>query len=168
MKSFGTRLTPMDFFNSKRRDGEPDHIGGDRREDRRYPIELELKYKLIRRKRVLETGVGKTLNLSSGGIYFEAEHKLPVGLNVELLITWPVLLHSVAPMRLLVSGRIVRAEGRRVALRSVQHEFRTQGSPSLTNEPDHRPGNGRGGVPNQTPPALFNAAPVRGVFGKMR
>ena len=74
-----------------------DQIGGDRREDRRYAIELGLKYKLIRRRRVLETGKGFTVDLSSGGILFEAERPLPLGLNVELLIDWPVLLHNTAP-----------------------------------------------------------------------
>jgi hypothetical protein len=102
-------------------------IAGDRRADRRYPIELTLKYKLIRRKRILETGVGRTLDLSSGGIHFETDHPLPVGLNVELSIEWPVLLHNVAPMRLQASGRIVRAAGNRSAIETVQHEFRTQG-----------------------------------------
>jgi hypothetical protein len=107
---------------------KPDRIAGDRREDRRYPMALELKYKLIRRRRVLEVGRGFTVDLSSGGILFEAEHPLPVGLNVELLIDWPVLLHNVAPMRLLVTGKIVRGTGPRVAIQTVQHEFRTQGA----------------------------------------
>jgi hypothetical protein len=77
---------------------------------------------------VLESGRGYTVDLSSGGILFEAEHTLPVGLNVELLIDWPVLLHNVAPMRLQVTGRIVRTVGNRIAIESAQHEFRTQGS----------------------------------------
>ena len=39
---------------------------------------------------------------------------------------WPVLLHDVAPLQLVVIGRVVRAAGRRAAIRMVQHEFRTQ------------------------------------------
>src|SRR3954471_23764732 len=89
-----------------------DTIAGDRREDRRYGIHLEVKWKLIRRRRVLDTGTGKTLDLSSGGLLFEPGRHLPAGLNVELSIAWPVMLHDVAPLQLVVSGRIVRVNAR--------------------------------------------------------
>jgi PilZ domain len=102
-------------------------IAGDRRRDRRYELQLDVKWKLIRRRRVLDTGTGQTIDVSSGGILFDAGRHLPEGLNVELSITWPVLLHNVAPMQLLASGRIVRASGRRIAMQTLQHEFRTAG-----------------------------------------
>src|SRR4051812_4237090 len=86
-------------------------INGDRRYDRRYGIALELKWKLVRRRKVLDTGTGSTLDLSSGGILFDAGRQLPVGLNVELSIAWPALLHNTAPMQLVVAGRIVRTNG---------------------------------------------------------
>jgi len=53
-----------------------------------------------------------------------------MGLNVELAIAWPVLLHNVAPMQLVVEGRIVRSESGRIAIRMIQHEFRTVGMPA--------------------------------------
>src|SRR5689334_4056477 len=111
---------------SRNIDGEQ-LIAGDRRQDRRYALHLECRWKLIRRRRVLETGVGTTIDMSSGGMLFDAGRHLPEGLNVELSISWPVLLHSVAPLQLVVSGRIVRARGRMIAIRTVQHEFRTIG-----------------------------------------
>ena len=109
---------------------EPDKISGDRRRDKRYEIDLEVKWKLIRRRKVLDTGTGRTMDISSGGLLLEAERPLPVGLNLELSITWPVMLHNVAPLQLVVSGRIVRARGKQVAVRMVQHEFRTLGVPA--------------------------------------
>ena len=109
---------------------ETDKISGDRRRDKRYDIALEARWKLIRRRRVLDTGTGRTVDLSSSGILLEAERPLPVGLNLELSITWPVMLHNVAPLQLVVTGRIVRAKGRQVAIRMVQHEFRTIGIPT--------------------------------------
>lgn len=102
-------------------------INGDRRRDRRYGIHLDLRWKLIRRRRVLDSGVGHTIDLSSGGILFNPGRQLPIGLNVELAIAWPVLLRNVAPMQLIVSGRIVRCSQNRTALVMVQHEFRTSG-----------------------------------------
>ena len=109
---------------------QDDEIGGNRRQDRRYQLHLELKWKLIRRRRVLDTGTGRTVDVSSGGILFDAGRHLPEGLNVELSIAWPVRLHNVAPMQLVAAGKIVRGDGRRVAIRTVQHEFRTVGIPS--------------------------------------
>jgi hypothetical protein len=107
-----------------------DAIAGDRRSDRRYNLELELRWKLIRRRRVLDSGVGRTIDLSSGGILFESGRHMPPGLNVELSITWPVRLHDMAPMQLFVYGRIVRAQKGSAAIRMVQHEFRTAGIPA--------------------------------------
>jgi hypothetical protein len=104
-------------------------IAGERRSDRRYSLLLDLRWKLIRRRKVLEAGTGRTMDLSSGGILFDAGRHLPAGLNVELSISWPALLHSVAPMQLAVSGRIVRAEGTHISVRIMHHEFRTSGSP---------------------------------------
>jgi hypothetical protein len=106
---------------------EGDAIAGDRRQDRRYELQLDVKWKLIRRRRVLDTGTGQTIDMSSGGILFDAGRHLPEGLNVELSITWPVLLHNVAPMQLMASGRIVRASGRKIAIQTTAHEFRTAG-----------------------------------------
>ena len=106
---------------------EIEGIADDRRGDRRYEIHLALRWKLIRRRRVLDTGVGHTLDLSSGGILFDPGRQFPVGLKVELSIAWPVLLHNVAPLQLIVSGRLVRCAGTRSAIQMVQHEFRTMG-----------------------------------------
>jgi len=103
-------------------------LNGERRQDRRYEIGLELRWKLIRRRRVIDSGVGKTVDLSSGGIMFETGRDLPAGLNVELSIQWPVRLHNVAPLQLIVSGRIVRSGSGWAAIRTVQHEFRTMAS----------------------------------------
>ncbi|MGB9457255.1 MAG: PilZ domain-containing protein [Bryobacteraceae bacterium] len=104
-----------------------DTIAGDRRRDKRYELELDLRWKLIRRRRLLEGGEGRTVDVSSGGILFDAGRPLPPGLNVELLINWPVMLHNVAPLQLMVYGKIIRSTGRRTAIRMVQHEFRTAG-----------------------------------------
>jgi hypothetical protein len=109
---------------------ESDAIGGERRQDRRYNLQLELKWKLIRRRRLLDRGAGRTIDVSSGGIRFDAGRQLPEGLNVELSISWPVLLHNVAPMQLVATGKIVRCDGRQVAIQTMHYEFRTAGAPS--------------------------------------
>ncbi len=100
-------------------------INGERRGDWRYRLGLDLRWNVVRRGRVFESGIGRTVDLSSGGILFDAGRQLPAGAGVEISIEWPALLHDVAPMRLVVSGRIVRAEGSRAAVRVSRHEFRS-------------------------------------------
>jgi len=116
----------------ERQSNAMDQIAGDRRSDKRYEIQLELRWKLIRRKRVLETGIGRTIDLSSGGILFDAGRPLPAGLNVELSVSWPAMLHNTAPMQLVIAGRILRSDRQYVAVEMSQHEFRT-----LATGPDH-------------------------------
>jgi len=113
---------------------EADRIAGDRRRDRRYSLQLDVRWKLIRRKRVLDTGTGRTIDVSSGGLYLETERPLHPGLNVELSIAWPVMLHDVAPLQLVVFGKVLRVNGNRCAVRMNQHEFRTAAIPN-----DQRP-----------------------------
>ncbi|HEY1341276.1 MAG TPA: PilZ domain-containing protein [Bryobacteraceae bacterium] len=112
-----------------------DGINGDRRSDRRYELQLDLKWKLIRRRKVLDQGAGFTIDVSSSGIMFECGRSLPPGLNVELSIAWPVLLHNSAPLQLVVYGKIVRSESGRTALRMMQHEFRTAGGTAAARQP---------------------------------
>ena len=118
----------MERFEAMR----PDLIGGDRRADKRYEIHLDLRWKLVRRRRVLETGNGYTVDLSSGGILFEAGRQLPVGFHLEISISWPIMLHSVSPLQLVVKAKIVRSEDGRTAVRILQHEFRTAGQAAET------------------------------------
>ena len=132
---------------------EADAIAGDRRLDRRYPLQLELKWKLIRRRRVLDSGKGQTIDLSSGGILFDPGRHLPEGLNIELAISWPVLLRDVAPMQLVATGKIVRATARHTAIQTVQHEFRTIGIPN-----EHRNGPAHNG-------AIQASSAILAVFG---
>lgn len=132
MESFG--YNSMATTNWEEQIKQVEGIGGDRRTDRRYELRLDLRWKLIRRRRILETGTGETVDFSSGGVLFDSGRPMPVGLNVELAISWPVLLHNVAQLQLVVSGRIVRTQGSRAAIQMTQHEFRTVGTPA-----DRRP-----------------------------
>lgn len=100
----------------------------DRRTGRRYEVSLKLRWKVSRRKRLLEAGTGTTVDLSSRGVLFEPDRQMPTDGCVELAISWPVLLNNSLPMLLIVFGRIVRLSGGRVAIQILQHEFRTAGS----------------------------------------
>jgi hypothetical protein len=102
-------------------------IGGDRRADRRYAICLNVQWRLVHRRRVVDSGFGRTIDLSSHGILFEAGRRLAAGRFLELSIAWPALLHDTAPMKLVASGRVIRTDGTLVAIRMTRHEFFTGG-----------------------------------------
>ena len=88
----------------------------------RYPIRMNLRYSLFRRKRVLKTGRGTTINMSSSGILFEAEESLPSGYIVHLAIGWPGRIDD-AGLVLHLTARTVRGQANSTAAVIVRHEF---------------------------------------------
>jgi c-di-GMP-binding flagellar brake protein YcgR len=101
-------------------------LAAERRKKSRFPINRELRYKLLEGDTIIEFGTGTTLDMSSGGMAFVTEHQLLVGSFIELSISWPVLLEDSCPMRLIVFGRVVRSNGRQTACTVDKYEFRTQ------------------------------------------
>jgi hypothetical protein len=98
----------------------------DRRLTRRFPIGMAAQYKLLRYGRVVNTGEGRTLNLSSGGALIWCEGALPKGHSIELSLLWPVRLDGRVGMSLEVAGTTVRATGNTVAVAFSRHYFRTR------------------------------------------
>ncbi|MFB3828626.1 MAG: PilZ domain-containing protein [Bryobacteraceae bacterium] len=103
-------------------------IRGDRRKHRRYGLTLELRYKSLKGRRVIEMGYGTTCDLSVGGLAFFSDQALPQGAAVEIWMDWPVLLHDQHPLQLVVFGRVVRSTSAITAIRMTRHEFRTAGT----------------------------------------
>jgi hypothetical protein len=98
----------------------------DQRSHRRYAVTLDLEYKLVKRSRVVQLGSGRTLNISSGGVLFEATYALSPGGLLELMISWPVFLEGFCPLKLVMRGHVVRNDdGNQVAITVTYHEFRT-------------------------------------------
>jgi hypothetical protein len=100
----------------------------DRRRRQRFPIECELRYRLLDSRRHLPQQTGKTINMSSKGILFDAGCELPVGKRVELSIAWPAILNEKCRLKMVAVGRVVRAEQGKAAAQIQKHEFRTQGA----------------------------------------
>jgi hypothetical protein len=100
----------------------------ERRMKRRFHIEQEVRYKMLYGQRIAETGTGKTVNISSGGVWFSTENMLTSGMPVELSMNWPVLLNDSCPMKLMIYGCVVRSNEKGAAVAIERYEFRTQGS----------------------------------------
>ena len=115
----------IESYEDKTFNGNADR---ERRIKRRFQIDQEVKYKMLYGQRIAETGVGRTMNVSSGGVWFSTENMLTSGMPVELSMTWPVLLNDSCPMKLMIYGCVVRSNERGAAVAIERYEFRTQGS----------------------------------------
>jgi hypothetical protein len=100
----------------------------ERRIKRRFQIEQDVRYKMLYGQRIAETGSGKTINISSGGVWFTTENMLTSGMPIELSMNWPVLLNDSCPMKLMIYGCVVRSNEKGAAVAIERYEFRTQGS----------------------------------------
>jgi hypothetical protein len=103
----------------------------ERRRSSRFPIEREVRYKTLSQRSEVIQGSGKTLNISSSGVLFTADHELPVGTRLEVSISWPAQLNEKCLLNLVARGRVTRQEGGNLALQIQQYEFRTQSISSL-------------------------------------
>ena len=112
----------------------------ERRMKRRFQIEQEVRYKMLYGQRIAETGTGKTLNISSSGVWFTTENMLTTGMPVEVSMNWPVLLNDSCPMKLMIYGCVVRSNEKGAAVAIERYEFRTQGRTfqPIANPPEYR------------------------------
>jgi hypothetical protein len=105
----------------------------DRRHSDRFPIEREVRYRILSKRSAEEIGDGKTVNISSSGVLFTSEHTLLPGRRLEVAISWPAQLNNKCALKLVARGRIVRFEDGRAAMEIQQYEFRTLSSAAAAN-----------------------------------
>ena len=109
----------------------PDKVRADRRHSDRFPIEREVRYRVVSKRTGDQAGGGKTLNISSSGVLFSTDEMLVPGRKLELDISWPAQLDNKCPLKLVARGKVVRYEYGRVAIEILQYEFRTQSSSAV-------------------------------------
>jgi hypothetical protein len=97
----------------------------ERRSRQRFPLALAVEYKLLGSDERI--GSGWTCNISSTGVLFEAPDWEPFSGSIELMVNWPCALDNACALKLVMKGRVVRIEGRGIAIHTTQHEFRTAG-----------------------------------------
>lgn len=100
-------------------------VQADRRHSDRFPIERDVRYRIMNKRGGEEAGDGKTLNISSSGVLFSTGQMLLPGRRLEVSISWPAQLNNKCALKLVARGRIVRFEKGVAALEIQQYEFRT-------------------------------------------
>ena len=115
----------MSANGSARPSGEAERRGADR-----FPIEREVRYRVLSKRNTQEEGTGKTVNISSNGVLFTTDKILLPGKRLELSISWPAQLDNKCNLKLVARGRVARLEQGRAAVEIQQYEFRTAGKNS--------------------------------------
>src|SRR3954447_23088891 len=104
------------------------HIGAslERRRTSRFPVHEDVRYRVVQSKAPRVCGSGTTLNIGSNGILFTTEDRLPLGRLVELSVNWPARLDGTCALQFVATGRVVRSEANRAAVRIEKYEFKTR------------------------------------------
>ena len=121
-------MNPMQFASNS---SAGSNSNSDRRGSDRFPMDREVRFRVLTRKSGEEAGTGKTINMSSSGVLFVTDQMLLPGRRLEISISWPAQLNNACPLKLVAKGRIVRVEDGRTAVEIQQYEFRTQGKASV-------------------------------------
>jgi len=117
----------MDYSDKNGNNGSWGRLLRDRRLGMRFPIEMELKYRVG--AKATTWAPGRTINISSSGMLVRADSVAVKGSSVDLSLDWPRLLDNRIPLRLMVKGRVVRAGNGEVAVTFQRFEFRTARAP---------------------------------------
>jgi hypothetical protein len=110
----------------ERRVRMPEGMSSERRASARYSLSLDLRYTVSGHGGPIETGSGRTVDLSSSGLRFAAQKPLQAGLILEVAIDWPVQLDSGVHLQLIATGEVVWSRGCETAFRIRRHELRTR------------------------------------------
>lgn len=100
--------------------------GMERRVNSRFPVQQEIRYRLLQGRPLAKGGAGKTLDISSGGILFTTTEPLPTGRMVEIAMHWPARLHGTCPLQFVATGRVIRSDASTAAVRIQRYEFKTR------------------------------------------
>ena len=90
------------------------------------PIERDVRYTVMGgKKSIKQGGLGKTLNMSSGGVLFTIEYALLEKQRVEVAVNWPAKLNGEVALQLVAVGSVVRASETQAAIAIERYEFKT-------------------------------------------
>ena len=104
---------------------------GFRSSKKRYSLELDLRYKVMRKGEVTQYGVGRTYELSSTEVHFKIDESLPLAAEMELMLEWPLLLNGTCRLQLVIFGCLIKHRRERSILEIARYEFRTRGRSGL-------------------------------------
>ncbi len=98
-------------------------LGDDRRRSQRFPIEMDVRYRSLKKRGT--RGLGRSINISSSGVLLSVQTEMFQEQAVEVALNWPVRLNNVVPLQLVIQGGITRTGPGWAAVTIDRFEFRT-------------------------------------------
>ena len=96
------------------------------RDCRWYPVKLPVTFRAFSNQALVQTGVGQTLRISSGGVHVDLGELIrPSVTEVEVSISWPMLLDRTTQIRLVMIGKILSSKVEYAEISADRYEFRT-------------------------------------------
>ena len=103
-----------------------ENLALERRSKNRYPVELKVRYRTLV-SGPAPVGIGRTLNVSSGGLLIASEQQfVHDGSRLRLSLEWPTLLDGTTPLQLIAECRVIRCQPAVFAVRMERYQFRTR------------------------------------------
>ena len=100
--------------------------GPERRTSPRFQTILDLRYTVMAPGPLKVSGRGHTLDISSSGVCFRSDRPLSLGQKIDAAIHWPVQLFGSVALQLIISGVVVRTEGKTTVVKIHRYEFKTR------------------------------------------
>lgn len=97
----------------------------ERRVKYRYPVELNVRYQAVGAAGGPISGVGQTINMSSGGMFLACTGNIPDGTRLKIFVEWPSLLNGTTPLQLIMVGTVVRSTALGVSISFESYQFKT-------------------------------------------
>lgn len=97
----------------------------ERRVKYRYPLELNVRYQSMGVAGGPISGVGQTVNMSSGGMFLACAGNIPEATRLKIFVEWPSLLNGTTPLQLIMVGTVVRSTALGVSIAFESYQFKT-------------------------------------------
>ena len=91
----------------------------ERRHHQRFPSNAQTQYILTGIR-----GQAVTSDISSGGVFLKTDRVLPVSKQIQVFIDWPALLDQRCPLRLVITGKVLRSDESGSAIGIIRYDFR--------------------------------------------
>ena len=94
-----------------------------------YPVKLVFQYRAYADGRLVETGAGETIEISTRALRLWIPKELPAQVaELHLAVAWPVPLGGVTPLQWTVKGKPAWRASGWIFVCIASHEFRTAGA----------------------------------------
>ncbi len=119
-----------------------DVLATERRSRQRYALALNVRYHVISKRPGL-VGIGRTLNMSSGGLLIASDKHIVRDCDLlEVSLEWPFRLDGTTLLQLIAQCRVVRCQSTAFAVKIGRYQFYTRKRrhpfPEFTVEPSER------------------------------